>query len=65
MVLGLWWSLEDGKRDILKRFEQTLGCRAVGFAPRIAGIQAGQFAPLDRSLPAADTFQQRPRPQSH
>jgi hypothetical protein len=54
--MGRLWPLDDDERDILKRFEQTLGCWTVGFAPRIAGIQARQGGPLDRSLTAADKF---------
>jgi hypothetical protein len=64
MSLGLLWSLDDDERDVLKRFEQTLGRGAVGFAPRIAGIKARQFGPLGRSLTATDKFHQRQHPQS-
>ena len=64
MSIGLLRPLDDGERDVLKRFEQTLGRGAVGFAPRIACIQARQFGPLSRSLTAADKFHQRQHAQS-
>jgi hypothetical protein len=46
MSIGPLWPLYDDERDVLKRFEQTLGRGAVGFAPRIASIQASQCGPL-------------------
>jgi len=56
MSIGLLRSLDDGEGDVLKRFEQTLGRRVGGFAPRIAGRKPGQFGPRSRSLAACDTF---------
>jgi hypothetical protein len=64
MSIGLVWPLDDGERDVLKRFEQTLGRGAIGFALRIAGLQSGQFCPRCRQLTASDKFQQRQPPQS-
>ena len=63
MAIGLLGPLDDGERDVLKRFEQTLGCGAVGFALRIAGIKTSQFRPFCRQLTATDKFQQRQHPQ--
>ena len=65
MSLSLWRSLYEGQGDVLKRFEQTLGRGAVGFALRIARIQSSELRPRRRQLTAADKLQQRQHPQGN
>jgi hypothetical protein len=50
MSIGLLEPFYDGERDVLKRFEQTLGCGAIGCALRIAGRKASEFGPCYRPL---------------
>ena len=65
MSIGLWGPLEDGERDVLKRFEQTLGRRSGRFASGIAGVKSSEPRPLRCQLTAADTCQQRQHPQGN
>ena len=51
-------AFDDYHGDVLKGFEQTLGCRAIRFALGVARIKPRQFGPLCRSLTADDKFEQ-------
>jgi hypothetical protein len=64
-AIGLWGPLDQGARAVLKRFEHTLGCGAVGGALRIASLPTGPLHAVGRPRTATDTCQPRQHPHGH